>query len=387
MALEGSTITNESNSSEKPICLVWGCKLDSENPTYTFEMPEAWSSEEQLTLRTICLGESAKDEFNSVEIVPPTDSKDSAPVRIAILKPSVLPMVTLAGFELTPPVTFRLKSGLGPVYLAGQHVTVDLQWSGSEEEEASSQDEDDDDEDDGEEEMEESPVKPAKRLTTKPAATAKKQEQQPVQEQPLSEDDICSVLMLSQELTATQNLCWTPVCAQSILPITPKAVGPDWAGVEKRMSCSQLRFDTDRLSQHLQACRSPVARHTHPPSFSFVLVGVELLMRFLLPYLIERKHRMKNVVLLGFTAILGSSLVGSFRCHQCSIHEPGRKCIPNQFPCMAKEGEVCFVEQLFLERTILSIEAGCRLDCTQTSNGSFLRLVTRCCSTDLCNVP
>uniref|UniRef100_A0A8C3TL51 Nucleoplasmin core domain-containing protein n=1 Tax=Chelydra serpentina TaxID=8475 RepID=A0A8C3TL51_CHESE len=66
----------------------------------------------------ICLGEQAKDEFNVVEIVPSEDSQDTTPVPLATLKPSVLPMVSL-----TPPVTFRLRAGSGPVYITGQHVT------------------------------------------------------------------------------------------------------------------------------------------------------------------------------------------------------------------------------------------------------------------------
>uniref|UniRef100_A0A8C4XVQ3 Nucleophosmin/nucleoplasmin 2 n=1 Tax=Gopherus evgoodei TaxID=1825980 RepID=A0A8C4XVQ3_9SAUR len=70
----------------------------------------------------ICLGEKAKDEFNVVEIVPSEDSQDTTPVPLATLKPSVLPMVSTR-VELTPPVTFRLRAGSGPVYITGQHVT------------------------------------------------------------------------------------------------------------------------------------------------------------------------------------------------------------------------------------------------------------------------
>lgn len=29
--------------------------------------------------------------------------------------------MSLGGFEITPPVTFRLQSGSGPVYISGQH--------------------------------------------------------------------------------------------------------------------------------------------------------------------------------------------------------------------------------------------------------------------------
>ncbi|ETE67041.1 hypothetical protein L345_07175, partial [Ophiophagus hannah] len=92
MALEASSTTNESFCSEKPVCVIWGCQLNRENPVYTFDTPEEWSCEQQLALRTICLGENAKDEFHVVEIVPPKSSTISTPVRIATLKLSILPM-------------------------------------------------------------------------------------------------------------------------------------------------------------------------------------------------------------------------------------------------------------------------------------------------------
>uniref|UniRef100_A0A452GWR8 Nucleoplasmin core domain-containing protein n=1 Tax=Gopherus agassizii TaxID=38772 RepID=A0A452GWR8_9SAUR len=110
--------------------------------TYTFKIPDEWKYEQQLALRTICLGEKAKDEFNVVEIVPSEDSQDTTPVPLATLKPSVLPMATMVGVELTPPVTFRLRAGSGPVYITGQHprllcfaVVPDLSWDEEEEEE------------------------------------------------------------------------------------------------------------------------------------------------------------------------------------------------------------------------------------------------------------
>lgn len=34
---------------------------------------------------------------------------------------SLLPQMSLGGFEITPPVTFRLQSGSGPVHISGQH--------------------------------------------------------------------------------------------------------------------------------------------------------------------------------------------------------------------------------------------------------------------------
>ncbi|KAH0623240.1 hypothetical protein JD844_031326 [Phrynosoma platyrhinos] len=181
MALEASSVTTESSRSDKLLGLIWGCQLNSKNPSFTFDVPDEWSYEQQLALRTICLGENAKDEFNVVEIIPPKDSKNSTPVHIATLKLSVLPMATIAGLDLTPPVTFRLKSGSGPVYLAGQHVTAGLQWNGEEEEEESSSQEDEEVENSS---KEESPVKLTKKPSSKRTSTAKKEQEQPVQEQP-----------------------------------------------------------------------------------------------------------------------------------------------------------------------------------------------------------
>uniref|UniRef100_A0A8C8RZN8 Nucleophosmin/nucleoplasmin 2 n=1 Tax=Pelusios castaneus TaxID=367368 RepID=A0A8C8RZN8_9SAUR len=155
MALNSST--NSNSKSEKPVSLIWGCELNSEKKSYTFKIPAEWKYEQQLALRTICLGEKANDEFNVVEIVPSEESQDTSPVPLATLKPSVLPMATMVGIELTPPVTFRLRAGSGPVYITGQHVTLipDLSWDEEEEEEEEEVAEE-------EESQEESPPKPIK---------------------------------------------------------------------------------------------------------------------------------------------------------------------------------------------------------------------------------
>uniref|UniRef100_A0A8C2TTW4 Nucleophosmin/nucleoplasmin 2 n=1 Tax=Coturnix japonica TaxID=93934 RepID=A0A8C2TTW4_COTJA len=67
-----------------------GCELSSERSSYTFQMPEEWQCEQQLALRTICLGAQARDEFHVLELVP---NEEGAAVPLATLKPSVLPMV------------------------------------------------------------------------------------------------------------------------------------------------------------------------------------------------------------------------------------------------------------------------------------------------------
>ncbi|XP_044293335.1 nucleoplasmin-like [Varanus komodoensis] len=184
MAMEASfASTNGSLQSEKPVCLIWGCQLSGENPTYTFDVPKEWSYEQQLALRTICLGENAKDEFNIVEIIPPKNSKEPTPIHIATLKLSVLPMATLSGFDLTPPVTFRLKSGSGPIFLAGQHVTVGLPWNREEEESSSAPPSSLEDEDLENSSKEYSPAKPAKGPSSKRAFMVKREAEQTAKEQ------------------------------------------------------------------------------------------------------------------------------------------------------------------------------------------------------------
>uniref|UniRef100_A0A8C0IYK3 Nucleophosmin/nucleoplasmin 2 n=1 Tax=Chelonoidis abingdonii TaxID=106734 RepID=A0A8C0IYK3_CHEAB len=148
--------------------------------TYTFKIPDEWKYEQQLALRTICLGEKAKDEFNVVEIVPSEDSQDTAPVPLATLKPSVLPMATMVGVELTPPVTFRLRAGSGPVYITGQHITLvpDLSWDEEEEEEEEVAEE--------EESQEDSPPKAIKHpASNKRGSIAKVLQELSSQEHPL----------------------------------------------------------------------------------------------------------------------------------------------------------------------------------------------------------
>ncbi|XP_053572041.1 nucleoplasmin-2 [Bombina bombina] len=183
-----STASNTSKL-EKPVSLIWGCELSEQNKTAEFKVTdeEDEKCEHQLALRTVCLGDKAKDEFHVIEILPPEqEGKESKPVPIATLKPSILPMTTMVGIELSPPVTFRLKAGSGPVYISGQHIAVveeDYSWAG------------DGDEEEGEEEVEEeedpeSPPKAVKRpAATKKAGQAKKKKLDKEEEEESSEED------------------------------------------------------------------------------------------------------------------------------------------------------------------------------------------------------
>ncbi|CAI9556246.1 unnamed protein product [Staurois parvus] len=158
-----STVSNASKL-EKPVSLIWGCELNEQNKTFVFKVSDEDKSEHQLALRTVCLGNNAKDEFHIVEIVPQeVEGSETKPVPIATLKPSILPMATMVGIELTPPVTFQLKSGSGPVYISGQHVALEADYSWAEEEGEEEVEEEEEDEDI------ESPPKAVKR----PAASKK----------------------------------------------------------------------------------------------------------------------------------------------------------------------------------------------------------------------
>nr|Q1HTZ9.1 RecName: Full=Nucleoplasmin [Aquarana catesbeiana]ABC69369.1 nucleoplasmin [Aquarana catesbeiana] len=180
-----STISNTSKL-DKPVSLIWGCELNEQTKTFTFKVSDEDKSEHQLALRTVCLGNAAKDEFHIVEIVPQAvEGSDAKPVPIATLKPSILPMATMVGIELTPPVTFQLKSGSGPIYISGQHVALEADYSWAEEEEGEEEVEEEEEEEDPE-----SPPKPVKRpAASKKAGQAKKKKMEKDEEESSEEED------------------------------------------------------------------------------------------------------------------------------------------------------------------------------------------------------
>nr|KAF6481283.1 nucleophosmin/nucleoplasmin 2 [Molossus molossus] len=151
---------------------LWGCELNQEKRTWTFKPQKEGKQDCKVLLSTICLGEKAKEEMNLVEILPPASQEDkrTKSIIIASLQASVLPMVMM-GLELSPPVTFQLRAGSGPVFLSGQECydTADLSWEEEEEEEEEEEQEpeeedDDDDDDEVDVSLEETPVKQGKRL-------------------------------------------------------------------------------------------------------------------------------------------------------------------------------------------------------------------------------
>ena len=142
--------------------MLWGSELNQEKQTCTFRGQGEKKDSCKLLLSTICLGEKAKEEVNRVEVLSQEGRKP--PITIATLKASFLPMVTVSGIEPSPPVTFRLRTGSGPVFLSGLecYETSDLTWEDDEEEEEEEEEEDEDE--DADISLEEIPVKQVKRV-------------------------------------------------------------------------------------------------------------------------------------------------------------------------------------------------------------------------------
>ncbi|XP_048398925.1 nucleophosmin-like [Stegostoma tigrinum] len=105
----------------RPQSFLFGCELKTGHKEYKMEVEDD-ESEHQLSLRTVCLGVGASDDLHLVEAEGLNSEGKNTRVTLAALKLSVQPTVSLGGFEMTPPVTFRLKSGAGPVYISGQHL-------------------------------------------------------------------------------------------------------------------------------------------------------------------------------------------------------------------------------------------------------------------------
>ncbi|KAJ8365275.1 hypothetical protein SKAU_G00141060 [Synaphobranchus kaupii] len=102
----------------------FSCELSSQVPFYTFQGDEDENVEHYLDIRTICLGTGAKEESNVVEVTALNHRGKKVSVPVANLHVSCLPMVSMGEFEVKAPVTFRLKSGTGPVCVSGLHLVA-----------------------------------------------------------------------------------------------------------------------------------------------------------------------------------------------------------------------------------------------------------------------
>ncbi|CAK6976013.1 nucleophosmin 1b [Scomber scombrus] len=120
----------------RPQMYLFGCTLKSDRREFKVDVEDD-DTEQQLSLKAACLGADAEDKFHMVEVEGLTYDGKTTKVPLVALKPSVLPSMNLGGFEITPPVTFRLQSGSGPVHISGQHF-VSVKDSEDEEEENNS---------------------------------------------------------------------------------------------------------------------------------------------------------------------------------------------------------------------------------------------------------
>ncbi|XP_025970005.2 nucleoplasmin-like [Dromaius novaehollandiae] len=123
-ATGSSPLSRGTLAEERPVAALWGCELGTGARSCVVEEGDDFL-EHLVLLKTICLGPDARDELHVVAVDSKNTYGDAKPVPIASLRLSVLPMISLKGLEFVPPVTFVLQSGAGPVYLHGQHLSLE----------------------------------------------------------------------------------------------------------------------------------------------------------------------------------------------------------------------------------------------------------------------
>ncbi|XP_012669693.1 nucleoplasmin-2b [Clupea harengus] len=171
------------NKSDKPLSTLWGCELSEANKEKTFSTEES-NLQHQLAVRSMCLGHTAKDEFNIIELVTGSGKEATEGIPVATLHAKSMPTVNLTGVELHPPVTFRLKFGSGPVHICAEHVAFEEDLSDEELEEEEEEEEVED-----EEEIEVSPEKPVKKQAAKNGGPVKRKKPEKAVDSTLSDDE------------------------------------------------------------------------------------------------------------------------------------------------------------------------------------------------------
>ncbi|XP_062398625.1 nucleoplasmin-2a isoform X2 [Sardina pilchardus] len=117
-----NSLCSSCSSISDKVYVPWGCELTSSKETAVFEVD--YPLECQFFVRTICLSAGASDDMHVVAVCDGDGKVKEVP--IATLH-HTMPMVSFQAFELTPPVTFKLASGKGPVFITGQHITIGLE--------------------------------------------------------------------------------------------------------------------------------------------------------------------------------------------------------------------------------------------------------------------
>uniref|UniRef100_A0A2K5KFE5 Nucleophosmin n=1 Tax=Colobus angolensis palliatus TaxID=336983 RepID=A0A2K5KFE5_COLAP len=100
----------------RPQNYLFGCELKADKDDH-FKVDND-ENKHQLSLKTVSLGAGAKDELQLVEAQAMNYEGSPTKVTLATLKMSLQPMVSLVGFEITPPC------GSGPVHISGQHLVA-----------------------------------------------------------------------------------------------------------------------------------------------------------------------------------------------------------------------------------------------------------------------
>ncbi|XP_067884798.1 nucleophosmin 1b [Heterodontus francisci] len=100
---------------------LFGCVLEEGKKEYKFQVQDDRTAH-QLILRTVCVGPETKDELHVIELEAMNPNGKMIKVPLTSLKPSILTTMVLGGFEVSPPVCLRLKTGSGPIYISGEHV-------------------------------------------------------------------------------------------------------------------------------------------------------------------------------------------------------------------------------------------------------------------------
>ncbi|XP_062409688.1 nucleoplasmin-2b [Sardina pilchardus] len=172
------------NKSDKPLSTLWGCELTGGNKEKTFSTEET-NLQHQLAVRSMCLGHTAKEEFNIIELVTGSGKDATEGIPIATLHATSMPTVILSGVDLHPPVTFRLKYGSGPVHICAEHVAFEDDLS----DEEMAEEEEEEDEVEDEEDIEESPEKPVKKQAAKNGGPVKRKKPEKALDSTLSDDE------------------------------------------------------------------------------------------------------------------------------------------------------------------------------------------------------
>uniref|UniRef100_G1QC82 Nucleophosmin n=1 Tax=Myotis lucifugus TaxID=59463 RepID=G1QC82_MYOLU len=142
----------------RPQNYLFGCELKADKD-YNFKVDND-ENEHQLSLQTVSLGAGAKDELHIVEAEAMNYKGSPIKVTLATLKMSVQPMLSLGGFEITPPVVLKLLSMSGKHSTPGGGSKVPqkkVKLAADENDEDDEKDDDDDDDFDDEEAKEKAP--------------------------------------------------------------------------------------------------------------------------------------------------------------------------------------------------------------------------------------